>query len=84
MEQLKEYMCLNEGYKKCFDINCIGSPTIRIVSAGTFNAYRVRQVENTTLTPAQVKIPCAITDPIARKWFADRFVKDLEIEYGSK
>ena len=77
-------MCRNEGYTKCFDINCIGNPTIRIVPAGTFNAYRNRQADNTMSTPGQVKIPCAITDSAARKWLADRVVADLEIEYGSK
>ncbi|KJA15636.1 hypothetical protein HYPSUDRAFT_148846 [Hypholoma sublateritium FD-334 SS-4] len=82
LEQLKQTMLRNAGYKKFFDIGFIGNPTIRIVSRGTFNAYRNWYVDKTGFNPAQVKVPCAIVDPEVRQWLADRVIIDLELEYG--
>lgn len=82
LEQLKQAMLCNAGYKKFFEIGFIGNPTIRIVPHGTFNAYRGWYVGKSGFNPAQVKVPCAIVDPEVRQFLADRVTIDLELKYG--
>ena len=83
LEQLKQAMLCNAGYKKFFDIGFIGNPTIRIVPHGTFNAYRSWSVGKSGFNPTQVKVPCATVDPGVRQFLADRVTIDLELKYGS-
>lgn len=84
LAQLKLNMLRNARYKKFTDMGYIGNPAIRIVPAGTFNAYRNWRVEISGINPSPVKIALATVDPEIRQWLVDTVAMDLETQYGSK
>ena len=52
-------------------------PTIRIVKAGTFSAYRLWRAEMLNMSSGQAKISLVLMDPAAQAWILDMVVQEL-------
>lgn len=57
----------------------INRPTLRIVSEGTFRAYRSRKIDIDSIPSSQVKVPMALVDPDVVDWLASRVVLDSHL-----
>ena len=52
-------------------------PSVRLLSPGTFAAFRQVKAEKMSIGPGQVNVPAVLVDEASRKWMLERVVGEL-------
>ncbi|KAF8888339.1 GH3 auxin-responsive promoter [Infundibulicybe gibba] len=76
--RLQDYLSsTNDTYARFSSDSKIGVPSVRILGAGTFSAYRSWRIGVSGGGSGQTKVPIVLFNPEARDWLARHAVKEL-------
>ena len=67
----------NNEFRTALEGEKVRAPSVRILSPGTFAAFRQWKAEKMSIGPGQVKVPVILADEASRKWILERVVGEL-------
>ncbi|KAF8647396.1 hypothetical protein AX16_006738 [Volvariella volvacea WC 439] len=77
IEVLDKQLKQDVDYLRQRDGGVIGQPTIRVLSTGTFKAFRDWKIEMNIIGSGQIKVPTVVHDPKTTSWFLERVIGEI-------